>query len=144
MVVPSSVSMAIPSSVSMAVPSSVSMAVPSSVSMAVPSSVSMAVPLSTVDTMSRHVSVVQQPANFLAASSPQILSAAINSIPPSRDPITGGLTPGGVNLTPTVTVRESNYAAAAFKDSQPVASDLLVERLEEISTQRDLADDPER
>ena len=164
MAVPSSVSMAIPSSVSMAVPSSVSMAIPSSVSMAIPSSVSMGMPMSSVDpmyivssgaaptlttTMSRHVSVVQPPmpqTSYLAASSPQVLPtsnlSAVNSIPPSRDPIAGGLTPAATNLTPTVTVRETYVPP--FKDSQPIAGDLLVERLEEISTQRDLADDPER
>jgi hypothetical protein len=46
-----------------------------------------------------------------------------------------------------VSVRESSYASstvAPFKDSQPIAGDLLVERLEEISTQRDSIEDPER
>lgn len=42
--------------------------------------------------------------------------------------------------------RDPSYVAtqAAFPDSQPVASDLLVERLEEISTQQELVEDPER
>ncbi len=42
--------------------------------------------------------------------------------------------------------RDPSYVATqgTFPDSQPVASDLLVERLEEISTQQELADDPER
>jgi len=107
--------------------------------------VSSGAPTST--TVSRHVSMVPQPQSFLAASSSQVLptnsaSTAVNSIPPSRDPIAGGLTPGGTNLTPTVVIRENHLAP--FKDSQPIASDLLVERLEEISTQRELVEDPER
>ena len=160
MAVPSSVSIAVPSSVPMAVPNSVSMAIPSSIAMATPSSVSMAMPMSSADamyimssaaptstSMSRHVSIVQPPTTFLAASSPQVLPTSslstVNSIPPTRDPITSGLTPGGSNLTPTVAVREASYVAP-FKDSQPIVSDLLVERLEEISTQREMAEDPER
>ena len=103
-------------------------------------------------TSARHVSIVPQPQSFLAASSPQVLptnslSSTVNSIPPSRDPIAGGLTPGGTNPTPNVVVRENSYVGAGpapFKDSQPIASDLLVERLEEISTQREMVDDPER
>jgi hypothetical protein len=105
-------------------------------------------------TTSRNVSVVPQtiqPQSFLAASSPQVLPtnslSTVNSIPPSRDPIAGGLTPGGTNLTPTVAVRDNSSVGAGhapFKDSQPIASDLLVERLEEISTQREMVEDPER
>jgi len=91
--------------------------------------------------------IVQTSTAYLAASSPQVLPTSslstVSSIPPSRDPVASGLTPAGPNLTPTVTVRDTSYVAP-FKDSQPIASDLLVERLEEISTQRDLADDPER
>jgi len=42
--------------------------------------------------------------------------------------------------------RDPSYVAsqATFPDSLPVASDLLVERLEEISTQQELVEDPER
>jgi hypothetical protein len=57
------------------------------------------------------------------------------------------LTPGGTNLTPTVVVRDNSSVGAGhapFTDSQPIASDLLVERLEEISTQREMVEDPER
>ena len=137
--------------------------------MAVPSSVSIPAPQSSVDTgalymgssmapqtsttISRHISVAQPQQSYLVASSAQVLptnsasSVNVNSIPPSRDPIAGGLTPGGNNMTPTVVVRENNYVGhtvAPFKDSQPIASDLLVERLEEISNHRDLVEDPER
>ena len=135
--------------------------------MPVPSSVSISAPLSSVDTgavymgssmapqtsttISRHISVAQPQQSYLVASSAQVLptnsASSVNSIPPSRDPVAGGLTPGGNNLTPTVVVRENNYSGhttAPFKESQPIASDLLVERLEEISNHRDLVEDPER
>ena len=105
----------------------------------------------TSTTISRHISVAQPQQSYLVASSAQVLptnsASSVNSIPPSRDPVAGGLTPGGNNPTPTVVVRENSYSGhttAPFKESQPIASDLLVERLEEISNHRDLVEDPER
>lgn len=87
-------------------------------------------------------------------------ASAVNSVPPSRDPKTlGGNVTGSQVGTPTIMASAAPplppqvgaasqaYMVSAFRDSHPIASDELVERLEEISTRQgspDASEDPER
>jgi hypothetical protein len=103
-------------------------------------------------------------------------ASAVNSIPPSRDPKQGGHVmgagvvqqqvgtptqppvgmpplPSGQPLVSMLQLQQlqqhptHHYMNSANRDSQPIASEELVERLEEISTQQgspDATEDPER
>ena len=78
---------------------------------------------------------LQQP--HLANAQPTVVSAVSTVLPAAA----GNQVPQPVQQQP------QTYLASATRDSHPIASEELVERLEEISTQQgspDAAEDPER
>ena len=92
---------------------------------------------SQVGTPTGMTGIPQQPQPHLPTAQPTVVSAVSTVLPAAA----GSQVPQQQNPQPQA------YLASATRDSHPIASEELVERLEEISTQQgspDAAEDPER